>query len=72
MLSPSNPTDAAWCRTSLLALRGDPRNNPDYRNNPSLLVRVPRKGPRDGPRATADEGDKDADGFTNVVIDGAP
>ncbi|KAI2510837.1 Metallo-beta-lactamase superfamily [Fragilaria crotonensis] len=29
---------ASACRTSRLAMQGDPRNNKNYRNNPSLLI----------------------------------
>jgi hypothetical protein len=49
------PAWSSVCRNSWKALVGDPRHNSNYRNNPSLLVRVPTP--------------TGVDGYTNIVID---
>lgn len=52
-ISTNDDKAAGQCATSWAALLGDPANNPDYRNNPSVLV-----------RAVDDDGK-----YTNFVID---
>jgi glyoxylase-like metal-dependent hydrolase (beta-lactamase superfamily II) len=42
--SPAQQQFADICKVSNLAIKGDPKQNKDYRNNPSLLINHYEKG----------------------------